>query len=194
MNTPDIEFAFKQIKGRNPVAKEAGVHYLICKYQPLINKLAHQICPTCNIQDMQGAGTLGIMMAIRTYNGESAFGTWVYTQIRNQLQKQREIEFPVKISRFLLKKGNTATFTQVNQEEAYNEDPSKNLTQQEDMEKLTESLRSINRLFPKKHCIIFTEYYFMDKKLNDLTKKYHTNCKYIVSQIIDKLRENSKLL
>lgn len=194
MNPPDIEFALKNIRSRNPIQQESGLNYLIAKFQPLIHKLSYAICPTCDIKDMIQSGNKGIMLAIRSYNGNSSFSTWVYSKVRHELQKEREIQFPVKISRYLLKKGNKATFTNKKDEGFYVDDPAKNIIQKENGEKLQESLRGINRMFPKIQVKIFTEYYFMDKKLNDLSKKYHTNAKYLISQMMEILRKNAHLL
>ena len=190
MNPPDIEQNLKLVKSRNPINQQVGIHYLVCKFQPLIHRLSYQICPTCNINDMVGAGNLGIMRAIRTYNNTSSFNTWVYTQIRNELQKQREIEFPVKISRFLLKKGNKATFHPLEGNEIYNSDPKDSLIIKEDAERITEALRHINLMFPKRHCKIFCDYYFLNIPLIKLSKQYKLNANAIVRAMILAIRSS----
>lgn len=191
-NPPDIEFALRNTRSKNPVTQEAGTNYLIAKFTPMIHKLANQICPKCDVRDMSQAGTLGVLMAIKSYNGTSQFSTWVYQQVRNQLQQQQKIQFPVSISRFLLKKGCTATFEQMTQDKLYVEEPAKNIISEENSEKLIEAIRKIQRMFTKKECQIFAAYYFENTKLEDLTKKYHLNCKYVISKIMEELRKQNQ--
>lgn len=200
MNTKLITELLKKTKSRNKRIKEEAMEELIVTYLPLIHKLAYQICPTCNIEDMVQSGKMGVLIAISTYNNKSSFGTWVFTQIRNQLQKQREIEFPVKISRFLLKKGCKASFEYVNDETinnqidntaVYNQQPYDNLILIEDRARVTDVLRHINKMFSKKYCLIFTRYYFEGFTLAYLSDKYQINCKHIIAKMIEEIRKNA---
>jgi RNA polymerase sigma factor (sigma-70 family) len=188
LNPPDIIQALKGTKSTNRVQQEASTNYIIAKYQPLIHKLAHSICPNCHIEDMLSAGNMAIIMAISNYNSrKSSFQTWAYTQIRDQLQKQRELEHPVKISRYLLKKGCTATYTQADREASYLPNPAQNLMAQEQLDTITEALRKIQKKLSKLHCTIFSQYYFEGKKLTELSKQYKCNAKYLIHQIIETL-------
>lgn len=188
INTPDIDFAFKNIRSRNPITQEAGRSYLLAKFEPLIHKLSNQICPTCNKQDMLQSGRLGILKAIESYDASSSFATWCYMQIRNQLQKQREVEHPVKISRFLLKKGFTASYELSLNDQGCIQDPKDKIIQEEDKASIAEALRHINRMFSKKQCKIFTDYYFLNIPLIVLSKRHKLNANAIVRSMILHIR------
>ena len=199
-NPPDISYALKQTKSKNRAEQECGTIYLINKFQPLINKLSQEICPNCEMTDMYQAGNLAIILAIKTYQPtKSQFCTWVFFKVRDQLQKERSIEFPIKISRHLMNKGHKATYIQhsevnnVAKEEGYelqadNITAHDRLIHKEDAELITEAFRHINKRFPKLHCRLFTDYYYLDIPLNKLSKQFNVNAEAIVRNMILSLR------
>lgn len=189
-NPPDIKMNLVLAKSADPVESEAGTNYLLAKFTPLIHKLAYQICRKCPIQDMLQSGNYAILKAIKSYNESSAFATWVYTHVRNELQKQREISFPVKITRYLMRKGNNATYTRITDqnEQGYVDDPSRVIIKEELNLELSDALRKLNRQYSKRQCKIFTDYYYLDIPLNTLSKRYRVNANAIVRAIILRLR------
>ena len=192
-NPEDIENALKLIRG-NSVECDVGTNYLLAKFTPMIHKLIYQVCPTCDKSDMVQAGHLGILMAISTYkdNGRNQFSSWAYSKIRNELQQQRAIEFPVKVSRYLLKKGCLASFEQMDDNILYEKSPHDALIDKELSEEVADALRHINRRFPKLHCKLFTDYYFIGVSLTSLSKKYKLNANSIVRAMILDIRDYTK--
>lgn len=188
INPPDIEHNLRLAKSNNAVESNAGSHYLICRYTSMIHRLSYQICKECDIQDMVQSGQYAILYAIKTYNHSSSFTSWAYTQIRNELQKQRELIFPVKISRYLLKKGNKAEFTRQYDEIADRTTPVDHLINDEKQHAISDALRGLNRRYSKKECKIFSDYYFLGTKLITLSKRHHTNANAIIRKITLDLR------
>jgi RNA polymerase sigma factor (sigma-70 family) len=199
MNPPDITNALKNCRSKKKGLNQAGSHYLICKFQALINKLSQSVfhnINTANVkEDIYQSGNLGIMTAISSYKdgNNTSFNSWAYIQIRNELQKLRESMFPVKVSRYLLKKGHKAEFSTINDEydkEIDDEpDAQERLIEQEDAELITKALRHINNMFSNKDCHIFRSYYFMNIPLNKLSKKHKVNANAIVRKMILAIRD-----
>ena len=191
-NPIDIEFALKQTKSKNRVEQQIGTNYLIAKFTPLISKLFFNICPDCDFNDMIQSGNLAILKAIKNYNYKSQFSTWVYYKIRYELQKQADIKYPVKVSRYLKNKGKTASFENFREYNLeYNlVDNLDNLENTERYKNLSESIKKLNKKYSTKWCRIFADYFYFDQTLKELSKKYRISATHVIHVIIKDLKKN----
>lgn len=191
MNPPDIEFALENIKSPDTVAQEAGRHYLLCKFEPLIHKMAYLYCREVDPSDATQSGNLGILKAIESYNGTSLFCTWVYTCVRHELQKQSEICYPVKVSRFLKKQGCKASFEELIDNRLYHS-PVETIMKSEEGYRISDALATINRTYSERDCRIFVAYYFENIPLKILSERYNVNAAAIVRGMILAIRAQIK--
>jgi len=148
-----------------------------------------------NKEDYAQAGVIGILKAIETYelDKNAKFGTWVYYQIRQELQLEKVKSEQVAISRYH-KKLNRKTSYELAEflNTSYETKPED--YKQLQVDDYLAILNSLNLKLDKIEADIFTRYFILQEHIYQIKKIYpKTDISEIINKILETIRRNVKL-
>ena len=185
----------RQAKSSNKKIYEPAISTIIAQYTPLIHKLIFKLGLRKNREDYVQSGIIGILHAIDTYElgRQAKFGTWVYYQIRQELQLEKIKSEQVAISRYH-KKLNRKTSYELAEflNNSYETKPED--YKQLQIDDYLAILNSLNLKLNIFEADIFTRYFILQEHIYQIRKIYpKTDISEIINKILEVIRNNVKL-
>ena len=192
---PEILELLRQAKSNSKKIYEPAINLIVTQYTPLIHKLIFKLGLRKNKEDYVQSGIIGILKAIETYelDKNAKFGTWVYYQIRQELQLEKVKSEQVAISRYH-KKLNRKTSYELAEflNTSYETKPED--YKQLQVDDYLAILNSLNLKLDKIEADIFTRYFILQEHIYQIKKIYpKTDISEIINKILETIRRNVKL-
>jgi RNA polymerase sigma factor (sigma-70 family) len=189
MDNTYIQKLVQDAKSPDKKVYEPAITILLAQYNSMIYSICYQFKRT-NLEDLYQAGVSGFLESLNSFNGASNFITWSYIQIRRRIQEEFSKDTLVNISRYYRKKGKISISIPISNciETSYEDEPSKNLQNMEDIALVMAKLRKINHKLSKRDSGIFVEFYYLNNSLRQLDAKYGCCSRNVIKRIVKMLK------